>query len=303
MENKTILITGGSGLIGSHLTQLLLDIGYHVRHLSRSAKPAKHDVEVFAWDVYKGEIDERCIDGVSAIIHLAGEGIAKKRWTAKRKMKIIQSRTASIDLIYKLLERKAHKVEALISASAVGFYGDRGDGLLTEESPSGSGFLAESCREWEKAVDAEAALGLRIVKLRTGLVLAREGGALPQMDKLVRLGLGAALGSGSQWQSWIHIKDAVKMYLFALENAQISGNYNMATSHPVTNQELTKAIAQALKKPLWLPNVPAFALKLALGEMSEVVLSSTRVSAEKIMQQGFRFEFNKLAEALEEIYR
>jgi len=295
-----ILLTGGTGAIGSCLTELLLEKGYSVSHLSRS--PGKDPrVKTFLWDVAKGEIDANCIQGVDTIIHLAGAGIAEKRWTEKRKKVLIESRAKSIGLIYSLLREKPHQVKSVISASAIGYYSDRGDELMTEDSPPSNDFLAKCCMEWELAVDKGKDLGLRIAKLRTGVVLEK-GGALAAMDKPVRLGLGSPIGSGKQWIPWIHLEDVVNIYLLAIENPEFEGVYNMVAPNPVTNEQLTKSIAKLLHKPLWLPNVPAWALKLALGEMSTVVLGSTKVSAQKVQDAGYAFKFPRLEEALKSIY-
>jgi uncharacterized protein len=302
--NKTILLTGGSGLIGKPLTRLLLQQGHTIHHLSRN--PQLHGnprLKVFGWDVYKKEIDENCMKDVDTIIHLAGEGIAEKRWTANRKQKIIESRTNSIRLVFDLLKKQQnHQVKTLISASAIGFYGDRNDELLDETSAAGSDFLAQSCIEWEAAVDKGADLGLRIVKFRTGIVLAEEGGALSEMAKPIKAGFGAALGDGKQCTSWIHIQDVLKLYAFAIEKETMKGVFNMVAPNPVTNKELTLAIAKALNKKIWVPNVPAFALKVLMGEMSILVLASAKVSSEKIQAEGFEFDFKNLEDAIKNIY-
>ncbi|RCH54865.1 TIGR01777 family protein [Mucilaginibacter hurinus] len=295
-----ILITGGTGLIGKHLTTLLLAKGYTVYHLSRSAGSHAR-VNTFVWDVEKGEIDERCIEGVDTIIHLAGAGIADKRWTDKRKKLIIESRTQSIRLLYSLLKRKPHTVKSVISASGIGYYSDRADELMFEDSAPNNDFLAVSCIKWENAVDEGAELGLRVVKFRTGVVLDTGGGALPKLALPVKFGVGAALGSGRQWLSWIHWHDAVAMYIFAIEH-NIAGVYNMVAPNPVTNNQLIKEIAKTLKRPLWLPNVPAFALKAALGELATAVLGSTKVSSQKIEKAGFKFEFIDVSAALKDIH-
>jgi uncharacterized protein len=299
--SKHILITGGTGLIGRLLTDKLLNQGYQVSHLSRrSGNDLK--VKTFIWDVGKNEIDERCIDGVDIVIHLAGAGIADKRWSDKRKKELIESRTHSIALIYKVIKDKPNKVSAVISASATGYYSDRGDELLTEESPPAGDFLGQCCIEWEKAVDNGDSLGLRIVKFRTGVVLHKKGGALPQMTLPVKLGLGSPFGNGKQWIPWIHWQDVVDLYLHAVENASLAGVYNMVAPAPVTNKQLMQAVAKQLHKPLWLPNVPVFVFKLLLEEMSIVVLGSTKASTQKIENEGFIFKYPDLAEALNEIY-
>jgi len=300
MNQKNILLTGGTGLIGSRLTEQLLEKGYRVSHLSRSAGTDAR-VATFLWDVDKGEIDERCIDAVDIIVHLAGAGIADKRWTDKRKKEMIDSRSKSIALVYSLLKRKKHKVNAVISAAAIGYYGDRGDELMTEDSPPFDGFLATCCIAWEKAVDEGQDIGLRIVKFRTGVVLDKSG-ALAKMATPIKFYAGSPIGSGKQWVSWIHWRDVVDMYLFAIENESLTGVYNMVAPKPVDNKKLTQAIAKQLHKPLWLPNVPAFFLKLVMGEMSFIVLASTKVSAQKIEAAGFKFKFPVVEAALKEIY-
>lgn len=299
-ESKSILLTGGTGLIGNKLTRQLLAKGYRVSHLSR--RPGKDPrVKTFLWDVGKGEIDEHCTDGVDIIIHLAGAGIAEKRWTDERKKELIDSRTKSIGLIYQLLRAKKNTVTAVLSASAIGYYSDRGSELMTEDSAPSNDFMARCCVAWEAAVDEGSTLNLRIVKFRTGVVLDN-GGALKQMELPVKLYAGSPLGSGKQWVSWIHRQDVIDMYLAAIENETYSGVYNMVAPNPVTNKQLTAAIAKQLHKPLWAPNVPAFVLKLLMGEMSTVVLGSTKVSAQKIEKAGYRFKYPDLEAALKEIY-
>ena len=300
---KTVLITGGSGLIGRALTQLLIDKGFTVRHLGRSPSKSIQNVEIFRWDTARMEIDEKCIVGVDSIINLAGEGIAEKAWTHKRKQQIVKSRTASLELLHDLLKSHTnHQVKTFISSSAVGHYGDRKDEVLTEESEPGTDFMANTCLAWERAADKIMSPGIRLVKFRTGVVLTEDGGALPKLAKPIKLGVGASLGSGKQWVPWIHMEDAVNMLLFALENEDIQGVYNMTAPFPVTNQELTRAIARRLEKPLWLPRVPELALRILLGEMSRVVLNSHRTSADRIVESGFKFKFPKIEGALTDIY-
>lgn len=296
-----ILITGGSGNVGKALSLALLQNGFEVCHLSRN-KGKNPDIATFIWDVNAGEIDERCLIGVDTIIHLAGAGIADSRWTDKRKKEIIESRTHSISLLYALMQREKNQVKTVISASASGFYSNRGNKVLDEKSPPITDFMSNCCQLWEQAVDKGTELGLRIVKFRTGVVLDKTSGALVKIAQPIKLGLGAALGSGKQWISWIAIDDVVSMYIFALQNTNLNGVFNMATPNPVTNQQLTTAIAKQLHKPLWLPNVPAFVLKLALGEMSLVVLGSTKMDVSKIQSAGFSFAYADLKSALKNIY-
>ncbi|SDP02003.1 hypothetical protein SAMN05428975_0037 [Mucilaginibacter sp. OK268] len=299
--SKNILITGASGSVGRRLTGLLLDKGYQVSALSRTPghNPA---VKTFIWDVNRGIIDEHCIEGIDTIIHLAGAGIAEKRWTDARKKELIDSRTKSIDLIYDLLKTREHQVSSVISAAAIGYYSDRGDELMTEDSTPNTDFMAHCCIEWENAVDEGQKLGLRIVKFRTGVVLDKDGGALPTLAKPIKLYIGSPIGNGRQWIPWIHWQDVVDMYVYGIENTAVTGVYNMVAPNPATNAQLTQAVAKQLNKPLWAPNVPAFVLKLMLGEMSTIVLGSTKVSAQKIQDAGFRFKFTEVSTALKEIY-
>jgi uncharacterized protein (TIGR01777 family) len=297
---KNILITGGTGLIGRNLTKQLLEQGHVVSNLSRSAGK-NPQVKTFLWDVEKGVIDSNCINGVDIIIHLAGAGIADKPWTAQRKQELIDSRVKSIQLIYELLKKNAHQVSTVISASAIGYYSDRGDELMTEESKPSNDFMAECCIAWENAVDEGNQLGLRIVKYRTGVVLDN-GGALEKLAMPIKFFLGSPLGNGKQWIPWIHWKDVIAMYLFAIDNSNLSGTFNMVAPNPLTNKQLTYAVAKQLHKPVWLPNVPAVFLKLLLGEMATIVLGSTKVAADKIQLAGFKFTYSKIEEALKEIY-
>jgi len=301
MTSKNILITGGNGLIGRELSRELFKRGHTISLLSRTPNPDL-PLKTWLWDVENDEIDPESIDAIDVIIHLAGAGVAEKRWTDSRKQEIIDSRVKSIQLIYKLLADRPNKVSTIISASATGFYADRGDELLTENSLPGNDFLANCCVEWEAAVDDAAMMGLRVVKFRTGVVLTKYGGALPQLVHPIELYVGSALGSGKQWVPWIHWRDVVDMYVFAVENDTLAGVYNMVSPAPVTNQQLIKAIAHRLHKPLWAPRVPAFVLKAIMGEMSTVVLASTRVAAEKIESEGFVFKYPGINDALAEIY-
>lgn len=219
------------------------------------------------------------------------------------KKQIIDSRVKSTDLLFKTIKSKPdHQLKSFISASAVGFYGDCGDEILTEESPNGYGFLAECCKLWEDAVDQGKKLSLRIVKLRAGIVLSNHGGALPQLDKPVKLFAGAALSTGKQWTPWLHINDMVEMYIGAIENLKMEGCYNACAPFPVTNKALTKAIAKQLHRPVWPIKVPKKALELLLGERVEAVLMSNNTSAQKILDAGFKFKFTHLEDALKDLY-
>jgi len=301
MNLHHILITGGNGLIGKHITGALLKQGHKVSHLSRSLTPIK-GVTTYLWNVPEQQIDEHCIAGVDTIIHLAGASIADERWTPERKQEITASRTESILLIYKLLREKPHQVKTVISASGIAYYGNRGDEALSEESSPAQDFLATCCTHWEAAVDEGKALGLRIVKYRTGVVLTSEGGALPQLAKPVKSGMGAPIGSGKQWIPWIHLQDVVDLYLKAVNDTSIKGVFNQTAPEPVTNRQMTEAIALQFKKTLWLPAIPAFVLKMIMGEMSAFVLSSTKAMPQALIQQNYTFKYPLIADALRELY-
>jgi uncharacterized protein (TIGR01777 family) len=297
---KKILITGGTGLIGKRLTELLLKKGYDVAYLSRK-KTSIPSVQVFEWDVSKGYIEEGALDNVHFLIHLAGAGVADERWTEERKKIIIASRTESIQLIADRLNEKGIVPAAFVSASGSSYYGeDTGDIRHTEESPAGNDFLSKVTVLWEKAADSVAALGVRTVKLRTGIVLSKDGGALEKMAQPARFGFGAPLGSGKQWISWIHLDDLCNMYIDALENEKWHGPYNAITG-AVTNEELTNAICHALHKPQWLPHVPAFALRIVFGEMANVVLGSSYLINQRISEEtDFNYRFPELGAALKD---
>ena len=293
---KNILITGGSGLVGKQLTSLLEQKGYKVAWLSR--KPQQRSY--FLWDVDKKELDPEALEWADAVVHLAGEGVAEKRWTAARKLAILRSRTESTALLYTAIQQATQKPSTFISASAVGFYGfDTGAALVDENSPSGKDFLAEVVLAWEKEVKKIEALPLRCVILRIGIVLDAQGGALAEMLKPP---VAAPLGSGAQWMSWIHVEDLVHLFVFALEKTTLQGIYNAVGPHPATNQQLTKVAAAAKGKSYLEIGVPGFALKLVLGEMAAMVLGGNRVSSQKIQKAGFEFEFPELKKALKVIF-
>lgn len=293
---KNILITGGSGLVGKEITKILESKDYSVAWMSRSAQSQKS----FIWNVEKQQIDPEAIEWADAIIHLAGTGVAEKRWTPERKRDILESRTHSTQLLYKTIEKTKKRPSTFVSASAVGFYGfHAGTNLLDENSRAGSDFLAEVVIAWENEVKKMEALDLRTVILRTGIVLAEVGGALGEMLKPP---VAAPLGSGDQWMSWIHIEDLARMYVFSLEKTTLQGVFNAVAPNPATNQQLTQAAAKAKSKPYIGIGVPGFALKLILGEMAAMVLGGNRVSSQKIQKAGFEFEFPDLEPALKDLF-
>jgi len=298
---KSVLIAGGSGLVGSRLTRLLLERDYCVSWLSRS-NWHKTSFCVFHWDPVKGTIEKSAIEQADHVINLTGANL-NARWTPERKKLIVDSRVKSTDLLFKTIRETQNKVQTYLSASGTSYYGNRGDEWLTEDSPAADDFLGTCCQRWEKAACQMESLGVRTVRIRTGMVLSSNGGALPVLARPVKAGVGAALGSGKQWVSWIHIDDLCRLYIHALENKDLEGAFNGVTPQPVRHKHLIKEIAKTLHKPLWLPHVPAFALRAVLGEMSSVVLDSTRVSPKHTLESSFRFQFAELPSALAEIYR
>jgi uncharacterized protein (TIGR01777 family) len=297
---KTVLITGASGLIGSHLTPLLQQKGYRVIHLNRSI-PEKSTVETYLWDVPKQLIDERAVKEADYIIHLAGAGIADKNWTGERKKEIIDSRTESIHLLFKTIQQTQTTLKAFISSSAVGIYGAiTSEKIYSETDLPAADFLGLTCKLWEGAAEMIAQSGIRAVKIRTGVVLS-EGGALKKMTAPIRFFVGSPLGTGKQYVPWIHIDDLCNIYLKAIEDETIEGAYNAVAPQHVTNNELTRAIARALQRPLLMPKVPAFLLNILFGEMSVVVLQGSRISCKKIEDGGFIFQYNQLDDALKNL--
>jgi uncharacterized protein len=293
---KNILITGGSGLVGKAITQTLEKKGYQVAWLSRSSQNKKS----FLWDVEKQEIDQNAIEWSDAIIHLAGSGVAEKRWTSERKKDILKSRTESTQLLWKAIQKATKKPEAFISASAVGFYGfDTGETLKTEDAQPGNDFLAEVVVAWEMEVEKIEALGVRTAILRIGIVLDKIGGAL---SEILKPPVAAPLGSGNQWMSWVHIQDLAKLFVFALENPEMKGKFNAVAPNPVKNKKLTRDAAKAKGKAFLGIGVPEFVIKLILGEMAAMVLGGNRVSAEKTLETNFQFEFPSLDLALKDLF-
>lgn len=299
---KHILITGGTGLIGSRLTEMLIEKGYEVAHLSRSKTGAK-DIKTYRWDIKKQIIEDGAVENARAIVHLAGASVAGKRWTDDYKEIILKSRTDSSYLLYQRLQTTNHNLEAFIASSAIGYYGDAGDKICTEDSPSGEDFLAYVTREWEAKVQLVDKMGVRRVQLRTGVVLSEKEGALPKIMQPIKLGVGAPLGSGKQFMSWIHLDDLCNMYIRAIEDTDMKGIYNAVSPNPVTNRDFTKIAAKVAKKPFFMPSVPVFALKLALGEMAATVLAGQIVSSKKIEMTGFKFQFPRLGDALIDLLR
>lgn len=293
---KKILITGATGLIGRRLTALLLAKGYAVNTLGRSRSNS------FIWNIEKGEIDAKAFEGVSAIIHLAGAGVADKRWSDERKEEIISSRVNSAKLIFDFLKKNKHEVKTFISASAVGYYGDCGNEVVTERRKPGEGFLSEVCRQWEQSAKQFSKLEVREVRCRIGIVLAKKGGALPELTRTMPLGVAAYFAKSNLYYPWIHLDDVCGIMIHALENDSVTGAYN--TTAPVTllMKDLMQEIVAAKNSKAILVPTPPLALKFAMGEMSEMLLGSQRCSADKIIDSGFRFKFADIHSALQNIF-
>lgn len=295
-----VLITGGSGLIGSHLTALLQKLAFPVTHLSRAPRTGK--TQTLFWNIEKHQLGQDAFKNVDTIVHLAGTNIGDKRWTEKRKQEILRSRVDSTRLLYDELKSREHKIKTFVSASAIGYYGrDDNETFITESRRPGSGFLADVVRQWEEAVDAIATLGIRVVKIRTGIPLTQEGGVLKELAGPVKYFVAAPLGSGKQFLSWIHIDDLVNIYVKAIQDIDMAGPYNAVAPSPVTNREFIYQLAKVMKKPVLLPNAPAFVLKIMFGEMAELVLKGAKISSQKIQAAGYQFKFHNLEDALRDL--
>lgn len=297
-----ILITGATGLIGNELVKFLLQNGKSVHYLTTSKDKIDKETNYkgFYWNPDKGEIDKDAFENISVIIHLAGASISQ-RWTSKNKQAIIESRVLSTRLLFQTLLTLDHKVEHFISASAIGIYPNSYDKIYNEdEKEVDNSFLGHVVAKWEDEVDTIKKLNIKVSKIRTGLVLSKKGGVLQEFSKPIKLGLGAAFGSGKQYQSWIHIVDLVHMYDYILEH-QLEGIFNGVSPYTLTNEQLTKAIAKHLDKPLFLPNIPKFMMKLILGEMHYLLFASQNVSALKILEKEFQFRYATIDKALQNL--
>jgi uncharacterized protein len=295
---KNILITGASGLIGTRLIDLLSSQGKDVFTLSRSSKDGKR----YNWDIEKGFLDPEAIRNKDAIIHLAGAGVGDKRWTESRKQEILKSRTDSTRLLFEHLKKGTHSIKHFISASAIGYYGFEDEQTWHDESsPSGKDYLAQVTQAWENEVDKIASLGVRVVKIRIGIVLSQKGGALKEMSTPVKFFVGAPLGPGKQPVSWIHLEDVCGIFIKALTDQKMQGAYNAVAPNPVDNKTLTKLIGDALHRPVIIPSVPVFVLKIVVGEMAEILVTGNRVSAKKILDAGYKFKFENARDAVDDL--
>ena len=290
-----VLVTGSHGLVGTALIKSLAADNHQVIRLVRQKST---DDATISWDPTKGVIDKQRLEGLDVVFHLAGESIASGRWTDEKKRKIRDSRVRGTELLAKSLAGLSQPPSSLISASAIGYYGDRGDEVLTEQSRAGSDFLAGVCVEWEQATEPASAAGIRVVLPRFGIILAKEGGALAKMLPPFRMGIGGRVGDGKQWMSWIALDDVVGGLRFVTENARVSGPVNFVAPNPVTNAQFTKALGHVLSRPTLFP-VPAFGARLAFGEMADaLLLSSQRVDPACLKNEHYPFKFPELDKAL-----
>ena len=293
-------LTGATGFLGSRLVEKVRGSGHELRVLGRKRSanlPAV--VKFWAWDSMRGEPPVESLEGVDAVINLAGEPVAQ-RWNADVKQRIRASRVDGTRNLVAAISKCPRRPQVLVNASAIGIYGSRGDEILTEESAPGEGFLTEVVKGWEQAADGAAEFGVRVVKVRFGIVLGRDGGALAKMLPLFKLGVGGKLGSGKQWMSWVHIEDVVDLIRFALENPAIRGPVNTTAPSPVTNEQFARQLGATLHRPAILP-VPAFAIKLMFGELASDILSSQRALPKAAQTAGYKFQFPELGAALREL--
>ena len=300
---RTILITGGTGLVGKALTKRLTEKNYEVIILTRTLKdvPTQKNVSYALWNVREKQIDVEAVKKADAIIHLAGAGVMDKKWTDEYKREIRDSRVNSSELILDTLKNNVHKVQVIVSASAIGWYGeDKKSGhAFQENEPADKAFLGEVCKEWEESIEPATALGIRVVKLRTGIVLSDDGGAYPEFKSSLKLGVASILGSGKQMISWIQIDDLCRQYIFALENETTEGSFNSVAPKPVNNKEMTLAIAEKVKGNFFIPlHVPQFVLTVMLGQRSVEILKSATVATDKIIKAGFTFLYPTVKEAI-----
>jgi uncharacterized protein len=298
---SSVLITGGSGLIGRFLTSALLSEGYTVSHLSRNGG-CDGKVRVFKWNPENKFIDPRAFEGVDYLIHLAGVNIGEKRWTRKRKKEIVTSRVASAEFLYEIISGNNIHLKAFISASAAGYYGSvTTDRIFSEVDPPSEDFLGTTCRLWEERADLFARIGIRTVKIRTAVVLEKSDSALTRLMMPARFGLAIRLGSGRQYFPWIHIDDLCKIYVKALKDEMMHGPYNAVAPEHLSHNDLVRTMAAVMGIPFFLPPVPGWMIRAVLGEMSDIVLKGSRISCEKIIKAGYIFRFDKIDGALKNV--
>lgn len=293
----TVLVTGGTGLIGKNLCKLLQNKGYKVFILSRNKSNTNKNS--FYWNIDSEYIEPDAIKNADYIIHLAGTNISEKRWTKKQKDLLINSRVKTANLLFKNVQKFNPNLKGFIAASGIGYYGTiTSDKIFNENDKAGADFLSKVCVLWENSSQQFNSLNIRTVIFRTGVVLSEKGGALAKISKPVKMGFGSPIGSGNQYMPWIHINDLCEMYVNAIEKIEMKGIYNAVAPEHITNKNLTKTIAKKLNKRIWLPNTPPFVLKLLFGEMASILLEGSRASSEKITDTSFKFKFKTLNDAL-----
>ncbi|MDR6735285.1 TIGR01777 family oxidoreductase [Sphingobacterium sp. 2149] len=299
---KKILIAGGTGFVGGYLVSHLTDLGYEVHVLTRQslAEPEESGTKFFKWDLEKSYIDLKAFEGVDTIINLTGENISAGRWTSKRRLELIESRVLSLNLIYKYIEHHAIAIDKIISSSAVGYYGARTTNtIFSEDANSGSDFLADICKLWEKAARQFESLGVKTVILRKGIVVGKAGGMYAKLSPLARLGINVSVGDGKQYLPWIDIRDLGRLYEFILHQEDLRGVYNAVAPQHITMNDFSYSLLKSFDKTSFLPNVPAFMLKLLYGEMAAMLLQGSRVSDEKIRGVGFNFYYDTIEASLQ----
>ena len=295
---ETVLITGGTGLVGRHLSAKLLEKGYAVSFLSRASQK-NHSIETFVWNHQKSTIDKNAFENVDYIIHLAGANIGGERWTNNRKQLILDSRVKTGQLIFDRIQEQRKSLKAFISASAIGYYGTiTSDKVFEETDLYANDFLGFVCKQWEQIADKFKELKIRTVKIRTGVVLTQKDGALSKMVAPVKLGLGSAIGTGKQYLPWIHIDDLCGIYIQAIEDKTMEGSFNAVAPDYKTNKDFTKTLSTVLDKPFWFFKIPSFMMKLMFGEMSSILLKGSRISSDLIISKGYKFMYPNLKKAL-----
>jgi len=298
-----ILITGGTGLIGKKLTEILLSKGHSVSILSRSKKEDSK-VTYYNWDIANNKIEKEAILKADYIIHLAGANVGEGRWTEKRKKEIIDSRILSGNLLFETVKEHNPNLKGMISSSAVGYYGMvTTDKIFVETDKAGEDFLAKVCEKWENSALQFNSLNIRTVIIRTGVVLDATDGALAKLLTPIKLGIGSGLGTGKQAMPWIHLDDICNLYVKAIEDKKMNGAFNGVAPENLTNLEFSKTVAKVLKKPFWFPNVPAFALKLLMGEQAIIALEGSSISSKKTKESGFKFKYRNLTDALNNLLK
>lgn len=299
--SQTILIAGGSGLIGTELSNQLISLGHKVRWLGRGNHTQGH-IKHFHWDPSKNQIDADALKGVDVVINLAGANVGKGKWTGKRKKALLNSRVESVRLLSTTILQQQIPIKKFIQASAIGYYGFESALPMKEEDPAGKDFLAVLTQQWEEATHELQKKQIPLVILRIGVVLSNKGGALTEMAKPIKMLAGAYLGSGKQMVPWIHITDQVNCFIKAIDDNQFTGIYNCVAPELISNKELTKKIAQAIKKPAWPLGIPSFVLKMLLGEQSQIVLEGYNISCQKLINSGFKHQYPYINEAMQNLF-